>query len=125
MIGLAIGSLGLVSLVFVALFWQMKQNANVVKQVLSLQEQNNDLKTRLIHAEIEAGDAQMASKKLKSERDRLTFTVDILEDQRDALLEESLGSDDPGHVAISVRNALERLRKYPPKEEKLPDLPTE
>lgn len=109
------------------LFWQLERSAKSADLALKLTDERAELKILLAADSVALADKERALNLVIAERDRLLFTLDTVEDQRDELLKEALEHATPGTIAISVRDALKRLRVLDPKEasdpEALPNVP--
>jgi hypothetical protein len=124
--GALIAALVLAGALAAMLFWQSKRAAKAMDRALEITTSNADLKILKAAAEVAIADKDRALNIVTAERDRLKSTIDTVTEQRDALLKESLEHATPGTVATSVRDALERLRAFPPKlpeAEGVPDVP--
>jgi hypothetical protein len=126
--GALIAALALAAALVALLFWQSKRASRAMDEWVSEVKQKSELTILLAASKVALADKDKALNMVTAERDRLEFTVDTVEDQRDALLQESLKHATPGSAAIAVRDALSRLRAFPPnlpEAEALPDLPSE
>lgn len=126
--GALIAALALAGALTAMLFWQLKRSSSSVDKLLAEVRALSELKILYAANGVALADKERALNLLTAERDRLLFTIDTLEDQRDDLLQEALEHATPGSAAIAVRNALERLRAFPakmPDSETLPNLPSE
>jgi hypothetical protein len=91
------------------LFWQLKRSAKAVDGHIAGVQASAELQILLAASGVALADKERALNLVTAERDRLEFTIDVVEEQRDALLKESLDQETPGSTAIAVRNALTRL----------------
>lgn len=126
-LGALIASLALCAALTAMLFWQAKRAAGAMDGLLNKASAQAELRALLSAAEVAAADKERAINILTAERDRLQSMVSTVEDQRDALLKESLEHATPSTIAAALRDALQRLR--PPEPEvpeasPLPDVPS-
>jgi hypothetical protein len=121
-----IAALALVGGLSGVLFWQLKRAARASDRLLEEVRALSELKILLAAAEVSVADKERAMNLLIAERDNLQSAYDTVKDQRDELLQDALDHATPSTVATSVRDALERLRDFPPKlseAEGVPDVP--
>ena len=109
-----IAALALCAALVALLAWQAKRAGSAMDRLLSTTVAHSELRILLAASEVAVADKDRALNIVIAERDRLQFALDTVEDQRDALLKESLDQASPGSIAIAVRDALERLRPVPP-----------
>ena len=125
--GALIAALALAAAIMVFAFWQAKRASYAMDALLAKSSVYAELRILLAASEVALADKDRALNIVTAERDRLEFAVQTVEEQRDALLQEALEHATPGTIAISVRDALKRLRVLDPKEapepEALPDVP--
>lgn len=121
--GALVAALALAGALSAMLFWQAKRASRAMdKHVASIKE-TAKLQILLAAAQVGLADKDRALNIVTAERDRLEFTIDTVEEQRDTLLKEALKNATPGSTAIAVRNALDRLRSFPPKLSETEDVP--
>ena len=123
-----IAALALAGALAAMLFWQLKRSSGAVDGHIAGVQASAEQQILLAASGVAVADKERALNLVISERDRLQFALDTVENQRDKLLEEALKHATPGSIAISVRDALERLRdirQLPEADEAddLPDLP--
>jgi hypothetical protein len=121
LVAAVIAAIALAALLAALLFWQMKRAAHAGDELKDALFNLSELRIAEVTSRVALADKERALNITIAERDRLQFTCDTLEDQRDALLTEAFESSNPGAVAGAVRNALERLRNFPPKLPEAPD----
>lgn len=119
-VGGLIASLGVIGGLVAFLFWQSKRAASASDARLKGEKQLSELKLDLAARKVEIADLTKALNEMTANRDRLEFTLDTVEDQRDALIKEALDDGDPRAVAHSIRDALKRLRPVSPEVPKVP-----
>lgn len=128
LIGALIAALAFAGALLALLAWQMKRASNATDKLLVLTKAAATSEILQAASKVALVDKERALNIVISERDRLEFTVDTVTEQRDALLQESLEHATPGTIAISVRDALKRLRmgntEEAPEDEAVPDLPS-
>lgn len=112
-LGALIAALGIVAAQTAMLFWAFKRMNSATDAYTKALKNLAIVQQQLDLEKVASGDLHRALTALEMEKERLLFTVDTLEDQRDALLEDALKAEKPAAVALSVRDALERLRTIP------------
>jgi hypothetical protein len=119
-------SLALAALTSATLLWQLKRAAKSADKWENSVEKAATLQILLAASKVAVADKERAMNMLIADNDRLEFTVKTIENQRDALLKEAFKNPTPGSIAISVRDALLRLRdsEEAPEPEALPDVPS-
>lgn len=126
--GALVAALALSAALLAMLFWQSKRAAKATDHVIVLVHENAEMTILDAASGVALADKDRALNIVTAERDRLEFTVQTVEEQRDALLQEALEHATPGTIAVSVRDALKRLRVLDTEEtthpEALPDLPS-
>lgn len=123
--GALIAALALAGALVAMLFWQLKRSSKAVDGHIAGIQASAEQQILLAASGVAVADKERALNLVTAERDRLQFALDTVEDQRDALLKEALEHATPGTVAISMRDALERLRALRPlpEAEALSDVP--
>lgn len=124
--GALIAALALTGALAAMLFWQSKRAAKAMDGHVAGVQASAEQQILLAAAQVAAADKERAMNMLIAERNRLQFTLDTVEGQRDELLKEALEHATPGAIAISVRDALKRLRAIRPlpEAEDVPDVPS-
>jgi hypothetical protein len=121
-------ALALAALTSATLLWQLKRAAKAADKWSSGVETVAEQKILLAAAQVAVADKERAMNMTIADNDRLEFTVETLKEQRDSLLKEAFENATPGSIAISVRDALQRLRlgdkEEAPDSEAVPDLPS-
>jgi len=127
MLAALIAALALIGGLSGVLFWQLKRAASAMDKAMKLTEDNADKRILIAAAEVAVADKERAMNLLIVERDNLQSAIEVVQKQRDDLLEDALDHATPSTIATSVRDALERLRSFPPKvpeADALPDVPS-
>lgn len=127
LVAAVIGAIAVAAILAATLFWQLKRGAKSVDLALKSPEKIAELRILNAAAHVALNDKERTMNIAIAERDRLEFTLDTVEDQRDELLKEALKNATPGTIAIAVRDALNKLRAFPPKQseaEGVPDVPS-
>ena len=124
----SIGALSIRGATVALLFWQLKRSAKAVDGHVAGVQASAEMQILLAASQVALTDKERALNIVTAERDRLLSSLNTVEDQRDALLKDSLNNATPSALAVSVRDALERLRfvsEVPedPKAETVPDVP--
>jgi hypothetical protein len=105
----------------------MKRAASAMDRVLDLTGALSGQRILLAASAVAVADKERAMNLLIAERDNLQAAYETVKNQRDELLKEALDHATPSSAAISVRDALARLRDLQPKlpeAEDLPDVPS-
>ncbi len=110
LIGALIAALAFAAALLTLLAWQMKRAASATDKLLVLTKAEASSKILQAASKVALADKEHALNVVIAERDRLEFTVETITEQRNALLRESLEHATPSTIAISVRDALLRLR---------------
>jgi len=113
LIGALIATLGIVAAQTAMLFWAFKRMNSATDDHAKALKNMTVISRQLDSEKVASSDLHKALTLLQAEKERLLFTIDTLEDQRNALLEDALKAENPASVAIAVRDALERLRTVP------------
>jgi hypothetical protein len=119
-------ALALAALTSATLLWQLKRAAKSADKWSAGVEKVAEQRILLVAAQVALSDKERAMNMTIADNDRLEFTVETLKDQRDKLLKEAFENPTPGSIAISVRDALLRLRnpEEVPEPDPLPDVPS-
>ncbi len=123
-----VAAIALAAALAAMLFWQSKRAASAMQSYVTHVKENAATQLLLAASRVALTDKERALNMVIAERDRLEFTVDTVEDQRDALLKEALNNATPGSIAINLRDALNGLRVLDSEEasdpEALPNVPS-
>jgi hypothetical protein len=119
-------ALALAALTSATLLWQLKRAAKSADKWSAGVEKAAEQQILLVASQVALADKERAMNMAIADNDRLEFTVETLKEQRDSLLKEAFENPTPGSIAISVRDALMRLRDSEEVQdpEPLPDVPS-
>ncbi len=112
--GAIIASLGIIGAQLALLFWQMKRATKAQDGHLDSSRKRGQLQRHADKQTRAIEDLDKAIDTLTAERIRLEKSIEVIQKQRDALLEEAFKQGSPTATATAIRNALNQLSKNMP-----------